>query len=60
MVVAPPARRGHLRPVAPRAARVGVLAARVLGSLVGDVVLARDEIAGLSQDRSPRPAAARV
>lgn len=28
-----------------------ICAARVLGSIVGDVMLTRDEIAGLSQDR---------
>ena len=39
------------RPVLPVPAGVGYLAARVLGALVGDVVLTRDEIAGLSQDR---------
>lgn len=39
------------RPVLPVPAGVGYLAARVLGDLVGDVMLTRDEIAGLSQDR---------
>ena len=39
------------RPVLPVPAGVGYLAARALGALVGDVVLTRDEIAGLSQDR---------
>ena len=39
------------RPVLPVPAGVGYLAARVLGALVGDVMLTRDEIAGLSQNR---------
>lgn len=39
------------RPVLPVPAGVGYLAARALGALVGDVMLTRDEIAGLSQDR---------
>ena len=39
------------RPVLAVPAGVGYLAARVLGALVGDVMLTRDEIAGLSQDR---------
>ena len=39
------------RPVLPVPAGVGYFAARVLGTLVGDVMLTRDEIAGLSQNR---------
>ena len=39
------------RPVLPVPAGVGYLAARALGALVGYVMLTRDEIAGLSQDR---------
>ena len=39
------------RPVLPVPAGVGYAAARVLGALVGDVMLTRDEIAGLSQNR---------
>lgn len=39
------------RPVLPVPAWFGLLAARVLGALVGDVMLTREEIAGLSQDR---------
>lgn len=39
------------RPILPVPAWFGLLAARLLGALVGDVMLTRDEIAGLSQDR---------
>lgn len=39
------------RPILPVPAWFGLLAAQVLGALVGDVMLTRDEIAGLSQDR---------
>ena len=42
---------GLWRPVLPVPAWFGLPAARVLGSIVGDVMLTRDEIAGLSQDR---------
>lgn len=42
---------GVRRPVLPVPAWFGLLAARLLGALVGDVMLTRDEIAGLSQDR---------
>ncbi|MCQ2370921.1 MAG: hypothetical protein MJ058_02565 [Akkermansia sp.] len=42
---------GLRRPVLPVPAWFGLLAARVPGSIVGDVMLTRDEIAGLSQDR---------
>lgn len=43
------------RPVLPVPHGVGYLAARVLGSLVGDVMLTRDEIAGLAQNRLAVP-----
>lgn len=49
---------GVWRPVLPVPAWLGYLAARVLGYLVGDVMLTRDEIAGLSQDRLAVPGAA--
>ena len=39
------------RPILPVPAWFGLLATRVLGAIVGDVMLTRDEIAGLSQDR---------
>lgn len=39
------------RPILPVPAWFGLLATRVLGTLVGDVMLTRDEIAGLSQGR---------
>lgn len=39
------------RPILPVPAWFGLLAAQVLGGIVGDVMLTRDEIAGLSQDR---------
>lgn len=42
---------GVWRPILPVPAGLGYLATRVLGALVGDVMLTRDEIAGLSQDR---------
>ena len=42
---------GLYRPILPVPPALGLLAARVLGALVGDVMLTRDEIAGLSQDR---------
>lgn len=42
---------GVYRPILPVPAPFGLLTARLLGSLVGDVMLTRDEIAGLSQDR---------
>ena len=42
---------GLWRPVLPVPAWFGLPATRVLGSIVGDVMLTRDEIAGLSQDR---------
>ena len=42
---------GLWRPVLPVPHAVGYMAARLLGSLVGDVMLTREEIAGLSQDR---------
>lgn len=42
---------GLWRPVLPVPAWFGLPAARVPGSIVGDVMLTRDEIAGLSQDR---------
>lgn len=46
---------GLWRPVLPVPAWLGYQAARVLGALVGDVMLTRDEIAGLSQDRLAVP-----
>ena len=39
------------RPILPVPAWFGLLATQGLGALVGDVMLTRDEIAGLSQDR---------
>ena len=42
---------GTCRPVLPVPAELGYQATRVLGALTGDVMLTRDEIAGLSQDR---------
>lgn len=39
------------RPILPVPAWFGLLTTRILGALVGDVMLTRDEIAGLSQDR---------
>lgn len=39
------------RPILPVPAWFGLFTARLLGALVGDVILTRDEIAGLSQDR---------
>lgn len=42
---------GIWRPVLPVPHAVGYLAARVLGALVGDVMLTREEIEGLSQNR---------
>lgn len=42
----------HLhRPVLPVPASFGLLAAQVLGTLMGDIMLTREEIAGLSQGR---------
>ena len=48
---------GMWRPVLPVPAWLGYRAAQVLGTLVGDVMLTRDEIAGLSQDRLAVPGA---
>jgi len=42
---------GLWRPILPVPHAVGYMAAKLLGALVGDVMLTRDEIAGLSQDR---------
>ena len=39
------------RPILPVPAWTGLLVARVLGALVGDVMLTRDEITGLCEDR---------
>lgn len=39
------------RPILPVPAWFGLLVTQVLGAIVGDVMLTRDEIAGLSQDR---------
>ena len=46
---------GTWRPVLPVPAELGYQATRVLGALTGDVMLTRDEIAGLSQDRLAVP-----
>lgn len=46
---------GLWRPILPVPHSVGYLAARVLGALVGDVMLTREEIAGLSQNRLAVP-----
>ncbi len=46
---------GIWRPVLPVPAELGYQATRVLGALTGDVMLTRDEIAGLSQDRLAVP-----
>ena len=46
---------GIWRPVLPVPAELGYQATRVLGAIVGDVMLTRDEIAGLSQDRLAVP-----
>lgn len=39
------------RPILPVPACIGLFATRILGALVGDVMLTREEAAGLSQDR---------
>ena len=46
---------GIWRPVLPVPAELGYQAARLLGHLVGDVMLTREEIAGLSQNRLAVP-----
>lgn len=46
---------GLWRPILPVPHAVGYMAARLLGALVGDVMLTRDEIAGLSQNRLAVP-----
>jgi NADH dehydrogenase len=46
---------GLWRPILPVPHAVGYMAAKLLGALVGDVMLTRDEIAGLSQNRLAVP-----
>ncbi len=46
---------GILRPVLPVPAELGYQTARLLGRLVGDVMLTREEIVGLSQNRLAVP-----
>lgn len=46
---------GTWRPVLPVPAELGYQTTRLLGHLVGDVMLTREEIAGLSQDRLAVP-----
>ena len=46
---------GLRRPILPVPAALGCLAARILGHLVGDVMLTREEIEGLSQGRLAVP-----
>jgi NADH dehydrogenase len=48
---------GIWRPVLPVPAELGYQATRLLGMLLGDVMLTREEIAGLSQDRLAVPGA---